>query len=127
MTTDLVPPSCLAGFSVGDSIDRHDLSLFVDDGQEEGCVNLTKFTPYVSIVLCEGVVVSVTAADECWLGGIDLVGMPVSEAVDRLGIEVLEREGSAVEIWALAGGMELYTRDGLVTRISVSDWSLVND
>jgi hypothetical protein len=127
MTTDLVPPFSLAGLSIGDSIDQHDLSAFLEDGEEEGCSTLTKLSPYVSIILYEGVVISVTAADECWLGGVDLIGMPATEAVDRLGIEVVGKAGTAVEIWALLGGIEVYSRDGVVTRVSVSDWSLIVD
>jgi hypothetical protein len=127
MTTELVLPSTLAGFKLGSELSEVDASAFLEDGEGYGTTDLVRFDPYVAIVVDGSVVVSITAADECWFGGLDLVGMPTTEAVDAVGARVIAREGSPVEIVELEGGLEFYCRDGVVSRVVLSDWSLVND
>ena len=127
MKTYLELPMKLAGFGIGHEITQNDLSDFYDDDGAFGCTDLIRFDPEVSLVICDGKVVSISVADECWVGDFAIMGSAIQSVLSRLGLEVIEKEGSEVEIWTASGGLELYVRDGVVTRVCLSDWSLIKD
>lgn len=117
------------GISLGASRDevlaRGD--YFEDASPDIGGEFLYRFTPDMILSICDGIVVSIGTSDECFLDGTNLIGLPFDEVAGRLGGIEAQLEAGEIEIYATVTGVELYVRDGKVTRIVLSDWSLVPD
>lgn len=128
MTVELVLPWTLAEFTVGESPPADVLSDYLLDGEcEDDCVSFSRFFPNVKVGICDGLVVSVDARDECWFGGIDLIGLSRPEVIEHLALPVLEVEPGVAEFVHLAGGVTLLVIEGVVRQLAVSDYGLIPD
>lgn len=126
MTIELVLPSTLAGFTIGVPPRDEALRNYLMDGDwEDGCASFSRFEPNVMVTICDGVVVSVNARDECWFGGIELIGLSPAEVAEHLSLAVVEIEPGWAEFVHMTGGVELIVIEGRVTQLALSDWDLI--
>lgn len=58
---------------------------FEDVGDDPDDVYLKRFSPDVSVALCDEVAVAIAASDECFYDDVNLIGLPLEAAAWRLG------------------------------------------
>lgn len=80
----------------------------------------------LSVTVASGVVVAVHAVLEFVYQESDIIGLPVAEALWRLGGEVSRDEGE-IDIIRTALGPELYCRGDEVISVAIDRFDLVQD
>jgi hypothetical protein len=118
---------CIGGVCLGATRDEV-LSLggyIEDEGDGSDDRYLKRFFPDLSAALSDGIVVSIAVSDECFLDRVNLIGLSLESAIQRIGEAFEQTEDGEVHIYQSSSGLELYVRGGSVSRVVLSDWSLV--
>jgi hypothetical protein len=123
-------PRTLGGFRIGDFLTVEELALLEEDGpSEEGSQDYSSIGyPRLSLSTYHSMVVSITARDECWCQGSNLIGAPTLEVAESIGsrIATTEELGDGF-CHFLENGLEIWEFDARVTLIGWSDWDLIPD
>lgn len=91
-------------------------------------VDLRRLThPEISVVIADGIAVSIGAYDECFLDDVNLIGLPLDSVAWRVG-GIAKQTVEGVSQYETGSNVELLIDvDGLVSQVHISDWSMIPD
>lgn len=94
----------------------------------EGAVSVARHNPEVTAELSDGVVWSIAAWEECWLGGTNIVGAQFEDVEEMLGgvAKVLDGREPLRRIM-MQNGLEVWIKADRVSVVMLADDSLILD
>jgi hypothetical protein len=101
----------------------------ITDPDEEGGYFWSQRTPRLIVQVSSGLVVSISSNEEFSYLGLNLIGSNAKSLIAWLGgaIVVERAAGTSLVMYETARGVGVFSWDGLVSTIDISDHTLVGD